>query len=167
VHLSRDYVQATSLNYGAGAPSLKSREAREDNDRRLCCSKTGQHCTDLDRSHVRSLRSSGSTAKLMKGQGVGTQLDLASASCSPRLNFIPNNLTMFSCRAGHSRFRHLLADFGECRFSRLFLVFLFIHSFHDVTSANRSQVNLDRGALLWRSVCFGVFVPQPLSHSEL
>src|ERR1700730_6790546 len=72
-----------SLNYGAGSPCLKSREAREDNDRRLCCSKTGQHCTDLDRSHVRSIRSSGSTAKLMKGQGVGTQLDRKRVTNTP------------------------------------------------------------------------------------
>jgi hypothetical protein len=44
----------------------------------------------------------------------------------------PKNLTMLSCRAGHSRFRHFLGDFGECRFGRLFLGFLFIHSFHDL-----------------------------------
>src|ERR1700680_2792101 len=60
----------------------------------------------------------------------------------------PKNLTMLSCRAGHSRFRHFLGNFGECRFGRLFLGFLFIHSFHDL--------------------CFGVFVPlEPLTHGEL
>ena len=56
---------------------------------------------------------------------------------------------MLSCRADHSRFRHFLGDFGECRFGRLFLGFLFIHSFHDVMSANRSQVNLDQQMTLW------------------
>jgi hypothetical protein len=61
----------------------------------------------------------------------------------------PKTLTMLSCRAGHSRFRHFLGDFGECRFGRLFLGFLFIHSFHDVTSANRSQINLDQQMTLW------------------
>src|SRR5450432_2627841 len=56
----------------------------------------------------------------------------------------PKNPTLLSCRRSHSRLRHFLDDFGERLFGRLFLGFLFAHGPHDVTGANRSQVNLDQ-----------------------
>ena len=41
------------------------------------------------------------------------------------------NGALLSCRASHSRLRHFLGDFGECRFGRLLFYFSFAHMPHD------------------------------------
>ena len=52
----------------------------------------------------------------------------SSTSFSTTRTSFPKNGTLLSCRLSHSRLRHFLDDFGECRFSGLFLGFLFTHS---------------------------------------
>src|ERR1700686_3013958 len=54
-----------------------------------------------------------------------------------RTSFRKNGTLLF-CRPSYSGLRHFLDDFGECRFSRLLLNFLFTHSPDDFTSPGAS-----------------------------
>jgi len=71
--------------------------------------------------------------------GVGFKFTVHfSTSFSTTRTSFRHNGTVLSCRHSHSRLRHFLDDFGECRFSRLFLGLLLIHSSHDVTTPGAS-----------------------------
>src|ERR1700674_2291770 len=70
--------------------------------------------------------------------GVGCKFTVHfSTSFSTTRTSFRRNGTLLSCRCSHSRLRHFLDDFGECRFGRLFLGFLLAHSRWALTWASR------------------------------
>ena len=79
-----------------------------------------------------------------------------STSFSTTRPFSDENGTLLSGRHSDSRLRHLLRDFGEGRFGRLFLGFLFAHSPPDVTNPGRLNANVDHAKLL---PCATVAIP--------
>ena len=86
--------------------------------------------------------------------GVGCKFTVHfSTSFSTTRTSFRKNGTLLPCRTSHSRLRHFLDDFGECRFGRLFLGFLFTHSPDDFTNPGRLQVNFDqRKSTFWRAI---------------
>src|ERR1035438_7717142 len=82
----------------------------------------------------------------------------------PTIPSFQKNGTLLSCRRSHSRLRHFLDDFGECRFGRLLLCFPLTHTpkISRVRRVYRSI--LIKQIAFWRvMVATGWLPPSPLS----
>src|ERR1039457_3553896 len=74
----------------------------------------------------------------------------------PTIPSFQKNGTLLSCRRSHSRLRHFLDDFGECRFGRLLLCF--------TSPGGVYSSSLIKQIVFWRvMVTTGWLPPSPLS----